>query len=158
MENENKKINHIAIAVPDIKEAALKWQKALNMKKSEIMILEEHGVKVVFLEFSNLKIELLEPLDNESPISKFLEKNPKGGMHHICFEVEKITETINSLKNKNINILGDGNPKIGAHDKPVVFIHPNDLSGTLGELEETDFFLYKTSDPQILQIRFCFLL
>ena len=137
MENENKKINHIAIAVPDIKEAALKWQQALNMKKSEIIILEEHGVKVVFLEFSNLKIELLEPLDNKSPISKFLEKNPKGGMHHICFEVEKIRETINSLKSKNINILGDGNPKIGAHDKPVVFIHPNDLSGTLVELEET---------------------
>ena len=137
MENKNKKINHIAIAVPDIKEAALKWQQALNMKKSEVTILEEHGVKVVFLEFSNLKIELLEPLDNKSPISKFLEKNPKGGMHHICFEVEKIRETINSLKNKNINILGDGNPKIGAHDKPVVFIHPNDLSGTLVELEET---------------------
>ena len=137
MENENKKINHIAIAVPDIKEAALKWQQALNMKKSEIIILKEHGVKVVFLEFSNLKIELLEPLDNESPISKFLEKNPKGGMHHICFEVEKITETINLLKNKNINILGDGNPKIGAHNKPVVFLHPNDLSGTLVELEET---------------------
>ena len=137
MENKNKKINHIAIAVPDIKEAALKWQQALNMKKSEIIILEEHGVKVVFLEFSNLKIELLEPLDNKSPISKFLEKNPKGGMHHICFEVEKIRETINSLKSKNVNILGDGNPKIGAHDKPVVFIHPNDLSGTLVELEET---------------------
>jgi len=137
MENENKKINHIAIAVPNVKEAALKWQQALNMKKSEIIILEEHGVKVVFLEFSNLKIELLEPLNNKSPISKFLEKNPKGGMHHICFEVRKITETINSLKNKNINILGDGNPKIGAHDKPVVFIHPNDLSGTLVELEET---------------------
>jgi len=127
MENENKKVNHIAIAVPNVKEAALKWQQALNIKKSEIMVLEEHGVK----------IELLEPLDNESPISKFLEKNPKGGMHHICFEVEKITETINSLKNKNINILGDGNPKIGAHGKPVVFIHPNDLSGTLVELEET---------------------
>ncbi|MFL2822158.1 MAG: methylmalonyl-CoA epimerase [Alphaproteobacteria bacterium] len=137
MENKNKKINHIAIAVPNVKEAALKWQQALNMKKSEIIILEEHGVKVVFLEFSNLKIELLEPLNNKSPISKFLEKNPKGGMHHICFEVEKITETINSLKNKNINILGDGNPKIGAHNKPVVFLHPNDLSGTLVELEET---------------------
>ena len=137
MENKNKKINHIAIAVPNVNEAALKWQQALNMKKSEIIILEEHGVKVVFLEFSNLKIELLEPLNNKSPISKFLEKNPKGGMHHICFEVEKITETINSLKNKNINILGDGNPKIGAHNKPVVFLHPNDLSGTLVELEET---------------------
>ena len=137
MENKNKKVNHIAIAVPDVKEAALKWQQALNIKKSEIIVLEKHGVKVVFLEFSNLKIELLEPLNNESPISKFLEKNPKGGMHHICFEVEKITETINSLKNKQINILGDGNPKIGAHDKPVVFIHQNDLSGTLVELEET---------------------
>ena len=137
MENKNKKVNHIAIAVPNVQEAAIKWQQALNIKKSEIIVLEKHGVKVVFLEFSNLKIELLEPLDNESPISKFLEKNPKGGMHHICFEVEKITETINSLKNKNINILGDGNPKIGAHDKPVVFIHPNDLSGTLVELEET---------------------
>ena len=137
MENKNKKVNHIAIAVPDVKEAALKWQQALNIKKSEIIVLEKHGLKVVFLEFSNLKIELLEPLDNKSPISKFLEKNPKGGMHHICFEVEKITETINSLKNKNINILGDGNPRIGAHDKPVVFIHPNDLSGTLVELEET---------------------
>ena len=134
---ENKKVNHIAIAVPDVKEAALRWQQALNIKKSDIIVLEKHGVKVVFLEFSNLKIELLEPLNNDSPISKFLEKNPKGGMHHICFEVEKITETINSLKNKNINILGDGNPKIGAHDKPVVFIHPNDLSGTLVELEET---------------------
>ena len=137
MENKNKKVNHIAIAVPNIKEAALKWQQALDIKKSEIIVLQEHGVKVVFIEFSNLKIELLEPLNNESPISKFLEKNPNGGMHHICFEVEKITETINSLKNKQINILGDGKPKIGAHDKPVVFIHPNELSGTLVELEET---------------------
>ena len=137
MENKNKKINHIAIAVPDIKEAALKWQQALNMKKSEIIILKEHGVKVVFLEFSNLKIELLEPINNKSPISKFLEKNPKGGMHHICFEVENITETINSLKNKKINILGNGNAKIGAHDKPVIFLHPSDLSGTLVELEES---------------------
>ena len=137
MENEDKKINHIAIAVPDIKKAALKWQQALNMKKSEVITLEKHGVKVVFLEFSNLKIELLEPLNDESPISNFLKKNPKSEIHHICLEVEKITETINSLKNKNINILGDGNPVIGAHDKPVVFIHPNDLSGTLVELEET---------------------
>ena len=137
MENKNKKVNHIAIAVPDVKEAALKWQQALDIKKSEIIVLEEHGVKVVFLEFSNLKIELLEPLNNDSPISKFLEKNPKGGMHHICFEVEKISETINSLKNKKINILGNGNAKIGAHDRPVIFLHPSDLSGTLVELEET---------------------
>ena len=137
MENENKKVNHIAIAVPNVKKAALEWQQALNMKKSEIIVLEKHGVKVVFLEFSNLKIELLEPLNNKSPISKFLEKNPKGGMHHICFEVENITETINSLKNKKINILGNGNAKIGAHDKPVIFLHPSDLSGTLVELEES---------------------
>ncbi len=137
MENKNKKVNHIAIAVPDVKEAALRWKKALNMKKSEIIVLEEHGVKVVFLEFFNLKIELLEPINNKSPISKFLEKNPKGGMHHICFEVENITETINSLKNKKINILGNGNAKIGAHDRPVIFLHPSDLSGTLVELEES---------------------
>ena len=137
MENKNKKVNHIAIAVPDVKEAALKWQQALNIKKSEIIVLEKHGVKVVFLEFSNLKIELLEPLNNESPISKFLEKNPKGGMHHICFEIEKISETINSLKNKKINILGDGNHKIAAHNKPVIFLQPSDLSGTLVELEES---------------------
>ena len=137
MENENKKINHIAIAVPDIKEAALKWQQALNMKKSEVTTLEEHGVKVVFLEFSNLKIELLEPLNNESPITKFLKKNPKGGIHHICFEIKNIRDTIKVLKEKKINILGDGNPKNGAHEKPVIFLHPNDLSGTLVELEET---------------------
>ncbi len=137
MEYKNKKVNHIAIAVPDVKEAALKWQQALNIKKSEIIVLEKHGVKVVFLEFYNLKIELLEPLNNESPISKFLEKNPKGGMHHICFEVEKISKTLNLLKNKKINVLGDGNPKIGAHDKPVIFLHPSELSGTLVELEET---------------------
>ena len=137
MENKNKKVNHIAIAVPDVKEAALRWQQALNIKKSDIIVLEKHGVKVVFLEFSNLKIELLEPLNNESPISKFLEKNPKGGIHHICFEIEKISETINSLKNKKINILGGGNPKIGAHNKPVIFLHPSALSGTLVELEET---------------------
>ena len=136
MENKNKKVNHIAIAVPNIKEAALKWQQALDIKKSDIIVLKEHGVKVVFIEFSNLKIELLEPLNNESPISKFLEKNPKGGMHHICFEVDKISDTINTLKDKKITILGDGKPKIGAHERPVVFIHPNDLSGTLVELEE----------------------
>ena len=136
MENENKKINHIAIAVPDIKEAALKWQQALNMKKSEIIILEEHGVKVVFLEFSNLKIELLEPLDNKSPISKFLEKNPKGGMHHICYEVDDIDKARNSLQAAGARVLGNGTTKLGAHGNPVLFLHPKDFNGTLIELEQ----------------------
>ena len=134
---ENKRINHIAIAVPNIQEASLQWEQALSMKKSEIMILEEHDVKVVFLEFANLKIELLEPLSDKSPISKYLYKNPNGGIHHVCFEVKKLDDTIKSLKKKNIKILGDGKPKKGAHNKPVIFLHPNDLSGTLVELEET---------------------
>tara|TARA_Y200000002_G_C22622685_1_gene638894 strand:+ start:167 stop:574 length:408 start_codon:yes stop_codon:yes gene_type:complete len=134
---DNKKVNHIAIAVPNIEKAALSWEKALGMEKSEIMILKDHGVKVVFLEFANLKIELLEPLNNESPITKFLKKNPKGGIHHICFEIKNIRDTIKVLKEKKINILEDGNPKTGAHEKPVIFLHPNDLSGTLVELEET---------------------
>ena len=134
---DNKKVNHIAIAVPNIEKAALSWEKALGMEKSEVMVLKDHGVKVVFLEFANLKIELLEPLNNESPITKFLKKNPKGGIHHICFEIKNIRDTIKVLKEKKINILGDGNPKTGAHEKPVIFLHPNDLSGTLVELEET---------------------
>ena len=134
---DNKKVNHIAIAVPNIEKAALSWEKALGMEKSEVMILKDHGVKVVFLEFANLKIELLEPLNNESPITKFLKKNPKGGIHHICFEIKNIRDTIKVLKEKKINILEDGNPKTGAHEKPVIFLHPNDLSGTLVELEET---------------------
>ena len=134
---DNKKVNHIAIAVPNIEKAALSWEKALGMEKSEVIVLKDHGVKVVFLEFANLKIELLEPLNNESPITKFLKKNPKGGIHHICFEIKNIRDTIKVLKEKKINILGDGNPKNGAHEKPVIFLHPNDLSGTLVELEET---------------------
>ncbi len=134
---DNKKVNHIAIAVPNIEKAALSWEKALGMEKSEVIVLKDHGVKVVFLEFANLKIELLEPLNNESPITKFLKKNPKGGIHHICFEIKNIRDTIKVLKEKKINILGDGNPKTGAHEKPVIFLHPNDLSGTLVELEET---------------------
>ena len=134
---DNKKVNHIAIAVPNIEKAALSWEKALGMEKSEVIVLKDHGVKVVFLEFANLKIELLEPLNNESPITKFLKKNPKGGIHHICFEIKNIRDTIKVLKEKKINILEDGNPKTGAHEKPVIFLHPNDLSGTLVELEET---------------------
>ena len=131
------KLNHIAIAVPNIKEAAEQYKNIFGAKVSDPVEQPDHGVTTVFIDLGNTKIELLEVLGEGSPIQNFIDKNPKGGMHHICFEVEKITETINSLKNKNINILGDGNPKIGAHDKPVVFLHPNDLSGTLVELEET---------------------
>ena len=135
MENENKKINHIAIAVPNVKEAALKWQQALNMKKSEIIILEEHGVKVVFLEFSNLKIELLEPLDNKSPISKFLEKNPKGGQHHVCFEVDDIYKAKQYVEERGAQVLNE--PRIGAHGTLIIFVHPKNSDGVLVELMET---------------------
>ena len=131
------KLNHIAIAVPDLISASGIYKNILGASVSDPVPMPDHGVTTVFVELPNTKIELLEPLGDDSPIQNYLLKNPKGGMHHICFEVEKITETINSLKNKKINILGDGNPKIGAHDKPVVFLHPNDLSGTLVELEET---------------------
>ena len=131
------KLNHIAIAVPNIKEAAEQYKNIFGAKVSDPVEQPDHGVTTVFIDLGNTKIELLEVLGEGSPIQNFIDKNPKGGMHHICFEVENITESINSLKNKNINILGDGNPRIGAHDKPVVFIHPNDLSGTLVELEET---------------------
>ncbi len=136
MKNKSKRINHIAIAVPNVEKAAKNWEKALGVKKSKVSILNEHGVKVIFLKFSNLKIELIEPIDNNSPIYKFLERNPNGGMHHICFEVNDLQKSINYLNEHQIGILGDKKPRNGAHDKPVIFLHPKDISGTLVELEE----------------------
>ena len=121
------RLNHIAIAVPNITKASDMWQKALGANVSKTQTLPEHGVKVVFIESPNTKVELLEPLNENSPISKFLMKNPNGGMHHICYEVSDL---------KGATILGDGNPKIGAHGNPVIFLQPSDFSGTLIELEE----------------------
>jgi methylmalonyl-CoA/ethylmalonyl-CoA epimerase len=130
------RLNHIAIAVPDIDKASNAWKKALGAKISSPQILPEHGVKVVFIEAPNTKVELLEPLDQNSPISKFLLKNPNGGMHHICYEVEDILTASKKLILSGAKILGDGTPRIGAHGNPVIFLNPSDFSGTLIELEE----------------------
>ena len=130
------RLNHIAIAVPNITKASDMWQKALGANVSKPQTLPEHGVKVVFIESPNTKVELIEPLSESSPISKFLQKNPNGGMHHICYEVSDLESASKKLKNVGATILGDGNPKIGAHGNPVIFLQPSDFSGTLIELEE----------------------
>ena len=130
------RLNHIAIAVPNITKASDMWQKALGANVSKPQTLPEHGVKVVFIESPNTKVELLEPLNENSPISKFLIKNPNGGMHHICYEVGDLKSASKKLKEAGASILGDGNPKIGAHGNPVIFLQPSDFSGTLIELEE----------------------
>ena len=130
------RVNHIAIAVPNITKASDMWQKALGANVSKPQTLPEHGVKVVFIESPNTKVELLEPLNENSPISKFLIKNPNGGMHHICYEVGDLKSASKQLKEVGASILGDGNPKIGAHGNPVIFLKPTDFSGTLIELEE----------------------
>ena len=130
------RLNHIAIAVPNITKASDMWQKALGANVSKPQTLPEHGVKVVFIESPNTKVELLEPLNENSPISKFLMKNPNGGMHHICYEVSDLNSASKKLKEVGATILGDGKPKIGAHGNPVIFLQPSDFSGTLIELEE----------------------
>ena len=130
------KLNHIAIATPNLDEATKIYGNILGVKISAPLDQFEHGVRVVFIELSNTKIELLEPLGENSPIEKFLEKNKKGGIHHICFEVEDIDHAILRLKKDGATVLGDGKAKIGAHGKPVIFLHPKDFNGTLIELEE----------------------
>ena len=129
-------VNHIAIAVPDIKTARDNWAARSGVTVSEPQALPEHGVTVVFVSLPNSKVELLEPLGDGSPIAKFLEKNPDGGMHHICFEVDDILAVRDQLIASGARILGDGTPKIGAHGKPVLFCHPKDFNGTLVEIEE----------------------
>jgi methylmalonyl-CoA/ethylmalonyl-CoA epimerase len=130
------RINHIAIAVPDLAAATATYRDVLGAAVSQVQTLPDHGVRVVFVNLPNSKVELLEPLDGNSPIAAFLEKNPAGGMHHICYEVEDIISARDSLKAAGARILGDGEPKIGAHGKPVLFLHPKDFCGTLVELEE----------------------
>ena len=130
------KLNHIAIAVPDIKEAADKYRNIFGAKVSEEVEQPDHGVTTVFIDLGNTKIELLEVLGEDSPIQKFIDKNPKGGMHHICLEVKNINDAIEKLNTHEVSITGTGKPKIGAHGKPVVFLHPKDCNGTLIELEE----------------------
>jgi methylmalonyl-CoA/ethylmalonyl-CoA epimerase len=130
------RLNHVAIAVKDITKAAAVYRDTLGAKVSEPQKLPEHGVTVVFIELPNTKIELLEPLGAASPIDRFLEKSPDGGMHHVCYEVDDIIAARDKLKAGGARVLGDGNPKIGAHGKPVLFLHPKDFCGTLVELEQ----------------------
>lgn len=130
------KLNHVAIAVPDLSKAVAQYRDALGAKVSAPIDLPEHGVTTVFVELPNTKIELLLPLGVDSPIAKFLENNPSGGMHHVCYEVKDILQARDHLKEQGMRVLGNGQPKIGAHGKPVLFLHPKDFSGTLVELEQ----------------------
>lgn len=131
-----KRLNHVAIAVTNLDSATANYRDTLGGKVSEPQALPEHGVTVVFVELDNTKIELLEPLGEGSPIAAFLEKNPSGGMHHVCYEVEDILAARDQLKARGARVLGDGEPKTGAHGKPVLFLHPKDFNGTLVELEQ----------------------
>lgn len=130
------RVNHIAIAVPDLAAATAVYRDTLGAKVSQAQALPEHGVTVVFVELPNTKVELLEPLGEGSPIGAFVAKNPSGGMHHICYEVEDIIAARDQLSAGGARVLGDGTPKIGAHGKPVLFLHPKDFQGTLVELEQ----------------------
>ena len=130
------RLNHVAIAVKDIAVAIRTYRETLGAEISEPQDLPEHGVRVVFVTLPNTKIEFLEPLGAASPIAKFLERNPDGGMHHLCYEVGDILAARDALIAGGLRILGDGEPKIGAHGKPVLFLHPKDCLGTLTELEE----------------------
>ena len=130
------RLNHVAIATKDIKKAAAVYRDTLGGKVSGEVAQPDHGVTTVFVDLGNTKIELLEPLGENSPIAKFLEKNPDGGIHHLCYEVEDILAARDQLKAQGARVLGDGNPKIGAHGKPVLFLHPKDFCGTLTELEQ----------------------
>lgn len=130
------RLNHVAIAVPDLASASASYRDVLGARVSEPQEEPDHGVTVVFVELPNSKIELLQPLGADSPIAKFLEKNPAGGMHHLCYEVEDILAARDRLKAGGARVLGDGEPKIGAHGKPVLFLHPKDFCGTLVELEQ----------------------
>lgn len=130
------RLNHVAIAVTDLASATANYRDTLGAKVSEPQAEPDHGVTVVFVELPNTKIELLEPLGADSPIAKFLEKNPSGGIHHVCYEVDDIIAARDKLKSAGARVLGDGEPKIGAHGKPVLFLHPKDFCGTLTELEQ----------------------
>jgi methylmalonyl-CoA/ethylmalonyl-CoA epimerase len=130
------RVNHIALAVPDLTAATASYRDRLGAKVSQAQALPEHGVTVVFVELENTKVELLEPLGETSPIAAFLEKNPAGGMHHICYEVEDILAARDQLAAAGARVLGSGEPKTGAHGKPVLFLHPKDFFGTLIELEQ----------------------
>ena len=131
------RLNHVAIAVADLEAAAAQYRDVLGAKVSDPADLPEHGVTTVFVELPNTKIELLHPLGEESPIRRFLERNPAGGLHHVCFEVSDILAAREHLITKGARIIGDGQPRPGAHGRPVLFLHPKDFAGALIELEQT---------------------
>ncbi len=131
------RLNHVAIAVPDLSAAVATYRDTLGARVSQPQALPEHGVTVVFIDVGNTKVELLQPLGENSPIAGFLDKNPSGGMHHVCYEVDDIMAVRDRLKAAGARVLGDGNPRTGAHGKPVLFLHPKDFSGTLVELEQS---------------------
>ena len=130
------RLNHVAIAVRDIAKAADVYRRKLGAIVSEPVPQLEHGVTTVFITLPNTKVELLEPLGDASPIAKFLERNPDGGIHHVCYEVDDVRAARDKLKGEGARVLGDGEPKMGAHGKPVLFLHPKDFCGTLIEIEE----------------------
>ncbi|MGI9364929.1 MAG: methylmalonyl-CoA epimerase [Rhizobiaceae bacterium] len=130
------RLNHVAIAVPDLAAATALYRDGLGASVSKPQALPEHGVTVAFVELPNTKVELLEPLGEASPIAKYLDSSPSGGMHHICYEVEDIVQARDHLQSQGARVLGDGEPRIGAHGKPVLFLHPKDFNGTLVELEQ----------------------
>jgi methylmalonyl-CoA/ethylmalonyl-CoA epimerase len=130
------RLNHVAIAVRDIAKAADVYRQTLGAQVSAPVPQPDHGVTTVFITLPNTKIELLEPLGEGSPIAKFLERNPDGGIHHVCYEVDDIAAARDQLKGQGARVLGDGEPKIGAHGKPVLFLHPKDFCGTLVEIEQ----------------------
>jgi methylmalonyl-CoA/ethylmalonyl-CoA epimerase len=129
-------LNHVAIAVRDIAKAAALYRDTLGAQVSAAVPQHEHGVTTVFITLPNTKIELISPLGEGSPIAKFLERNPDGGIHHVCYEVDDIVAARDRLKAEGARVLGDGEPRMGAHGKPVLFLHPKDFCGTLVELEE----------------------
>jgi len=130
------RLNHVAIAVPNLEEAAALYRDTLGAEVGAPKDQPEHGVTVVFITLPNTKIELLHPLGADSPIAGFLAKNPAGAIHHICYEVDDILAARDRLLEQGVRVLGDGEPKIGAHGKPVLFLHPKDFTGTLIELEQ----------------------
>jgi len=130
------RLNHVAIATKDVRAASKVYRETLGAKVSDPVPQPDHGVVTVFVELPNTKIELLEPLGENSPIAKFLEKNPSGGMHHVCYEVDDIYAARDQMRAQGATITGTGEPRIGAHGKPVIFLHPKDFVGTLVELEQ----------------------
>jgi methylmalonyl-CoA/ethylmalonyl-CoA epimerase len=130
------RLNHVAIAVKDLAAATALYRDTLGAHVSQPLPQPEHGVTVVFVELPNTKVELLEPLGADSPVGKFIERNPDGGIHHICYEVDDIIAARDRLKESGARVLGTGEPRIGAHGKPVIFLHPKDFTGTLVELEQ----------------------